>query len=142
MKEKWTCPNLDVQVFAPQEYCDTCWIATVECIGESHSQGHNIRYISFPPNTKEYDMHWNGHTNHDVTYHLRVPDGHTPTIADINYVIEVETEGQEVSKIDLAHGRSSSSHEGFDGWGWLKDGNVHFTYNPNFEFYTPRPNHS
>ena len=149
MKEKWTCPNMDVQVFTPQNYCSSCWIATVQCVGESASQGHYIRYITFPPDTHEYDMHWNGHTAHPVTYYLSVPDDLDPRGKDITsltqYIIAVYDPQSSVTTgddIEIAHGRSSSGHEQFDGWGWLVGGNVHFTYDPTFEFYSPRPNHS
>ncbi len=27
-KEKWMCPDVQVQVFEPQEYCETCFTAT------------------------------------------------------------------------------------------------------------------
>ncbi len=150
MKEKWICPDLDVQVFTPQEYCYTCWKATVECIGESASQGHYIRYITFPPSTKEYDLHWNGHTNHFVTYVLRLPDGLPEPTSDnftnyTEYIIEVDdpqsasTTGDD---IEIAHGRSTSGHEQYDGWGWLVGGNVHFTYDPTFAIHPSSPNHS
>ncbi|MDO4184996.1 MAG: hypothetical protein Q4D30_00690 [Bacteroidales bacterium] len=147
--EKWESLRLEAQKFVPQNYCDSCWIATIECIGESSSQGHYIRYITFPPDTHEYDLHWNGHTNHDVTYHLRLPDGITPTSENFTtlteYIIKVEdSQGSSTSSddIEIAHGRSSSSHEQYDGWGWLVGGKVHFTYDPAFQMYSQSPNHS
>ncbi len=33
MKEKWICPNLDVQVFTPQEYIAACWYLQLYCEG-------------------------------------------------------------------------------------------------------------
>lgn len=33
MKEKCTCPNMDVQVFTPQEYIAGCWYLTIMCDG-------------------------------------------------------------------------------------------------------------
>lgn len=142
-KKSYSKPIMTAEAFEPQEYCDVCWIASVTCLGESSSQGQNLRYISFPPSGTEYDMHWHGHTAHDVIYYLRMPDGVTPTVADIENVIEIETEGQNINDIELAHGRSSSSHQAYEGWGWLNsDGHVHFTYDPEFQLFSPRPNHS
>lgn len=147
--EKWESLRLEAQQFMPQEYCETCWIATVKCIGESASQGHFIRYITFPPDTHEYDMHWNGHTEHPVTYHLRLPDDVTPTSDNFvnltDYIIAVydpQYSSTTGDNIEIAHGRSSSNHEQFDGWGWLVGGNVHFTYDPEFQMYQQSPNHS
>ena len=149
MKKNYSRPAMVMETFVPNHYCDACWVATVECIGESASQGHFIRYITFPPDTHEYDIHWNGHTNHPVTYYLRVPDGLDPTTKDITeltqYIIAVD-DPQSASttgdNIEIAHGRSSSGHEQYDGWGWLVGGNVHFTYDPTFRFMESQPNHS
>ena len=148
-KKNYERPLMTVEKFLPQEFCSQCYLGEVHCIGESDSQGHFIRYITFPPDTHEYDMHWNGHTEHPVTYHLRLPDGITPTAENFTtlteYIIKVDDpQGAATSsdEIEIAHGRSSSGHEQYDGWGWLVNGNVHFTYDPTFRLYTERPNHS
>ena len=148
-KKIYSKPVLTAEAFEPQDYCNACYIATVQCIGESSSQGHNIRYITFPPDTREYDMHWSGHTEHPVTYHLQLPDGLIPTADNFasltDYIIKVEDpvySSASGDNIEVAHGRSSSGHEQYDGWGWLVGGKVHFTYDPTFRFMESQPNHS
>ena len=148
--EKWESLRLEAQKFVPQEYCDTCWLAEVECRGQSASQGTEIRWISFPPETIQYDLHWSGHGNHKVQYFLRMPDGVTPTPADVDKIIGVVSDGENVQGIKVAFGVSSRNNpnnnhpeDNENGWGWLNtDGKVHFTYNPSFDIYSKSPNHS
>lgn len=44
MKEKWICPDLDVQVFTPQEYIAGCyrWYLDLECTGGSVNGDHYV----------------------------------------------------------------------------------------------------
>ncbi len=152
--EKWESLRLEAQSFAPQEYCDSCWIATVKCLGESSSQGQNLRYIHFPPDTHEYDLHWNGHSPHPVQYDLRIPDGVTEPSegSDITqytqYIISVfdPVYSVQTGDIEVAAGRSTNQHNHYDGWGWLvgtgDNARVHFTYDPTFTFDSAHPNHS
>jgi len=152
MKKNYSRPAMVMETFVPNEYCDSCWKSEVQCVGQSSSQGHLIRYITFPNDPDkpgQYDMHWNGHTSHKVTYYLRLPDGITPTPQNFttltDYIIKVEDEQGSATTsddIEVAHGRSSSGQDQFDGWGWLVGGNVHFTYNPTFQFLNNQPNHS
>lgn len=34
LKEKWICPNAEVQLFTPQEYVAMCYVYTYSCIGD------------------------------------------------------------------------------------------------------------
>lgn len=34
LKEKWICPNAEVQLFTPQEYVAMCYVYTYSCIGK------------------------------------------------------------------------------------------------------------
>jgi len=149
MKKNYSRPAMAMETFVPNHYCDACWVAKVQCLGESSSQGQNLRYITFPPDTHEYDLHWSGHDAHDVTYHLRLPDSITPTSQNFTtlteYIIKVEDEQGSATtsdNIEVAHGRSTNSHHQYDGWGWLVGGRVHFTYDPTFQFLENQPNHS
>lgn len=35
LKEKWICPNAEVQLFTPQEYVAMCYVYTYSCLGST-----------------------------------------------------------------------------------------------------------
>ena len=51
LKEKWICPNAEVQLFTPQEYVAMCYVYTYSCIGKDkgiylcNSKGKTIGHI-------------------------------------------------------------------------------------------------
>ena len=57
LKEKWICPNAEVQLFTPQEYVAMCYVYTYSCIGKDkgiylcNSDGKTINH------TVEHNAH-------------------------------------------------------------------------------------
>ena len=60
LKEKWICPNAEVQLFTPQEYVAACY--TYSCHGSDGSGGKT--YYIYPKNGNQHigTIHHKGHT--------------------------------------------------------------------------------
>ena len=70
MKERWICPDMDVQVFTPQEYCEICedevtykmvlyqhadaWIDSGTIIGEWDNQDLYVDNVNIPGHIHQY----------------------------------------------------------------------------------------
>ena len=54
LKEKWICPNAEVQLFTPQEYIAACYRITVTC--------KSLGYVSSDGTKENITQHEDGHT--------------------------------------------------------------------------------
>lgn len=70
MKERWICPNLDVQVFTPQEYCEICedevtykmkiyqhadaWYDNGSVPGQYDNQDEKVANVNIPGHIHQY----------------------------------------------------------------------------------------
>ena len=144
--EKWESLRLDIQKFTPQEYCDgACWVVTLQCQGQSDSQGHKLRYVYDASGTTELgDMHADPHhSQHSIEIFVHTEDSSVP---DIDNYEDVVGSSEGINDFHLSRARSTSGHEWFDGWAWFVPGSpgdgIHFATVPTFARYQPRPQHS
>ncbi|MBP3829093.1 MAG: hypothetical protein ILA06_02145 [Bacteroidaceae bacterium] len=143
-KKIYSKPVLTAEAFEPQEYCSACWYVTIHCQGVSPSQGHLPRYIYDATGTTQIgNMMDNKHEGHDMTVHLRLEDGVTPTIDNVDQIISA-SDPADINDFQISRARSTSGQEWFDGWAWW-GGNIegiHFAEVPVISRDDSRPNHS
>lgn len=146
MKEKWTCPNMDVQVFTPQNYCSSCWDVTLDCVGQSSSQGHNTADV-YPWGTHDKHsadpigtIHYQNHIAHSTPIiSVRVPGDES---FDPNKINEYTIVGGFSTTTEVGMGGSRSGQDWNPGYYWYTGADIHFATSLNYQQNQTRPNHS
>lgn len=146
MREKWICPNLDVQVFTPQEYVAACWEVTLHCEGQSPSQGWEISNV-YPWGTTNKQgatslgtlASGQSHVAHDTPIiYIRTPDDtFNPDLMDTY-------ENLGGYQVDTAVGEATGRNgkQWVHGFYWHEGGQIHFATALNRQISPMRPNHS
>ena len=91
MKKNYSRPAMVMETFVPNEYCDSCWLVTLDCVGQSDTQGWEISDV-YPWGTTDKhtvdpigNVHYNGHTAHTtpvITVHIEGDGTFDPTQID------------------------------------------------------------
>ena len=125
LKEKWICPDAEVQRFTPQEYVAACYRITVDCASEGWILVGNTA---------------TQHTgNHSTTFNLS-SNSYPITDSQVRSIM--------ISKYSWTISRTSSKEKQIDnnnhstgGYRWLDGGTWHFTTgNVPWFSYTEIPN--
>ena len=109
LKEKWICPDAEVQLFTPQEYVAMCYVYTYSCIGKDKGI---------------YLCNSNGKTT-----------GHTVEHNAHQIIISTKTQGQPISltyggiKVDNNQGQGSAQTHGYF---FQYNNQYHFGTSPSF----------
>ncbi|MBR1720050.1 MAG: hypothetical protein IJ726_06500 [Phocaeicola sp.] len=113
LKEKWICPDAEVQLFTPQEYVAACYRITVNCASEGWILVGNTA---------------TQHTgNHSTTFNLSsnsypITDSQVRSIMSSKYSWTSSRTSSKENQISNTHSGQSTG-----GYRWLDEGTWHFT---------------
>ena len=148
MKKNYSRPAMVMETFVPNEYCDSCWLVTLECVGQSNTQGWDAALV-WPWGTNKYnyhsateygDIHYSGHTAHTtpvITVHIEGDETFTPKNIDQYDIVDDAGINEDVA---VASGHNGK--EFVEGYYWYQGGGIHFATSLNYTQNQLRPNAS
>ena len=126
LKEKWICPNAEVQRFTPQEYVATCYRITVTC--------RSLGYISYDGTDKDIQQHSGGDSTSFILNSNSSPTN-TQVIETMQARYSLNLNAKSANRGNWGHIK-----DGTDGYAWKVGTTLHFTPTPhNTDWYTSIP---
>ena len=125
LKEKWICPDAEVQRFTPQEYVATCYQITVTC--------RSLGYISYDGTANNIKQHSGG----DNSTSFILNSNSSPT--DDQVIVAMQTRySLSLNAKSANEGNWGHFKNGKDGYAWKVENVWHFTLH-NTGWYTSNP---
>lgn len=146
MKKNYSRPAMVMETFVPNEYCDSCWLVTLDCLGQSSTQGWDIAEVYPWGTTNKHDaeslgsVHYQGHSPHTtpiITVHIEGDETFNPANID-DYEI-VDGQGLE-ERPGVGTGENGKVFT--PGYYWYQGGGIHFATSLNYTQNQLRPNAS
>ena len=140
MKEKWICPDLDVQVFTPQEYISGCykWGLELVCTGGAVNGDHYVFDTTNPPENGTPAVGQVIHSGHSMGYiYVRTETPDYPSMSDPAVQAVMASVGEfpgALANDQNTNGNPAGnrcwmrnkSGEYVVGYAWYIDGDLHF----------------
>lgn len=146
MKKNYSRPAMVMETFVPNEYCDSCWLVTLDCVGQSNTQGWEISDV-YPWGTTDKhtvdpigNVHYNGHTAHTtpvITVHIEGDGTFDPKQIDQYDIVDDAGIHEEVGV-----GAGKNGKEFHEGYYWFTGTSIHFATSLNYTQNQLRPNAS